>query len=206
MKLKLVVEFSFIDYGHWLHPEKPLSNIQELREYVAANAKSEFSEPNEIEVRRILKLIDLDRNIEDMSKREQFKYIISDAKPIDGHPVEAVFNGGNFRFIMPRLMYPSDVRKYLIDYYGSTLNFTPESEFTPVIFNVIEEDKRTGLRNSKTGEPTYYTLYSVNWRPLTNQDVVVNEKMRQIYPLNANHGRTPRGLVELLNKKHEKVY
>ncbi|MBP5485905.1 MAG: hypothetical protein J6Y07_04340 [Alphaproteobacteria bacterium] len=197
MKLKIVVEFSFVDQVHWLKPTKQITKIGDLKKYVAENAQYTAETPVEIEVCRTLKLIDLDRYVKDMSKQEQLKYSLSKGSVIDGHPVEHMLDGGKFKFIMPKLIYPDDVRNYLLREYDSTLNFKPESELTPVIFNVDEE---YSLR--KNGEP----IYSVSWRPLSRQDIVVDNKLHQIWPTNEDLWETPVELIQLLKKTNEKVY
>ena len=78
----------------------------------------------------------------------------------------------------------TDIRKYLKKQYGETFDFRPDigANKKPAILDFVHEDSCTGLTDSKTGRETHYTLHSVQWHYLTPEEMIVNNKMKQIWP------------------------
>ena len=78
----------------------------------------------------------------------------------------------------------ADIRSYLNKKYGSVFNFEPyeNTETKPAVLDCVHEQECTGLRDSKTGQATHYTIYTVQWHYLNNQDIVVNNELKQIWP------------------------
>lgn len=189
MSYKTVVTFEFNN-----HPFiSQVDNIDDVKKLVA---QSPIDLPHTAEVIRTVNIIDLNKS----AKNSFFT-----KKAIDGHPIVSSLDGGKFSFIYPNLVYADDIKKYLMEQYGSTFDFRPSNDFTgvPMIFDIIEHSS-VGLRNPKTGMPTYQKWHSVLWRALTDKEVVVDKNMNQLWP--ANTGKPPVELVNLLKKRTEKIH
>ena len=104
-----------------------------------------------------------------------------------------------------KLIYPNDVATFLIDQYKNTFNFNlSDTEHKPVMLDGVHEQIIVGTRKNGVLMPDQ-KIRSAQWHYLTNADIFVErETLNQIWPVET--GRPPVGLVELLNKKTEKVY
>ena len=78
----------------------------------------------------------------------------------------------------------ADIRAFLNNKYGTTFNFEPyeNTEHKPAILDYVHENNCTGLVDSKTGRPTHYTIYTVQWHYLNKQDIIVDKDLKQIWP------------------------
>ena len=78
----------------------------------------------------------------------------------------------------------ADIRSYLNKKYGSVFNFEPyeNTENKPAVLDYVHENNCTGLRDSKTGQATHYTIHTVQWHYLNNQDIIVDKDLKQIWP------------------------
>ena len=78
----------------------------------------------------------------------------------------------------------ADIRSYLNNKYGTTFNFEPyeNTENKPAILDYVHENNCTGLRDSKTGAETHYTIHTVQWHYLNNQDIIVDKDLKKIWP------------------------
>lgn len=190
MSYKTVVTFDFHDKRPWTTLAARVDNIDDVKKLVA---ESPIDLPHTAEVIRTVDIIDLDKH----AKNSLFK-----RNAIDGHPIVASLYGGKFSFVFPNILYSDDIKKYLIKKYGSVLNFAPEENLsnTPLLFNVFE-DSSVGLRNSKTGMPTYHKWHVVSWSVVTNDHTIVDRNMNQLWPLNENVGKIPVGLVKLFENQ-----
>lgn len=118
--------------------------------------------------------------------------------------------------VVRKLWYPQDVRNFLIEKYGNTLDFdkTRWKENIPVIFYDVSKVEIYGLRKSNpgakpysdatVGNPTKYNLRSVNCRAVKSNDVIVDADLKQIWPVETN--KTPVELAKLVRRKTQKIY
>ena len=192
MSYKTVVTFDFQENRPWTTFVAQINNLDDVKKLVS---ESQIELPHTAEVIRTINIIDLGQK----AKNSFFK-----RNAIDGHPIVSSLDGGKFSFVFPSILYSDDIKKYLMEKYGSALGFAPEENLskTPLLFNVIKHSS-VGLRNPKTGAPTYQNWRSVWWQALKQNDIVVDNNLNQLWPINT--GKPPVGLIELLNNKNEKV-
>ena len=180
MKLMLVVEFSVNESCGAMSPETPFKTVEDLRNYVSSQ-KEELM--YSLEVNRSCYVSDKD---------------LPTRKPEKHH-------GGHFQFfVSDKLIYPQDVQRYLqknsVTKSLRIDNADKIKQDTPVLFRELvfyPMDTRSQIPQKKRNN-------SFEIRPLTEQDVVVDKNLNQIWPKNT--GEAPVGLVELLAKQTEKVY
>ena len=173
-----------------------ISGVDDLQKIIAER------KPNDVQYRVTVRcencVVDMDKTFEKIPLRDQHKYI-------DGHPIIATETDETFEFIMPKILYPNDIKKYLLEHYGSTLNFKPDESMnnTPMTFSVHNQSA-VGLRSFATGAPSIIKWKTVSYRSLSDKDIVVDENMNQIWP--EKTGKLPVGLVGLFNRGTEKVH
>lgn len=186
MNYKTIVTFEFVHNVGGASIHQRIGGLEDLRQ-IATRANII---PQSGELIRKVAVVNMD-------KRQ--RHMLNSVPSYDGHPVVSSFEDGKFTFMFPILWYPSDVNKYLIERYGSVLNFNPseESMDKPISFHVFRNNS-IGLRNPKTGAPTEQVWRSVSWRHLGDFDVVVDANLNQIWP--EATGKSPAALVEIFNK------
>ena len=199
--MKPVVFVSFTVTIHTslaIEHEFPNISIDDLQKYILEHGPKNFGMPYVVTVKCKNNVVDTDKTCEKIPLLRQHDYI-------NNHPIISTEDDCKFDIIMPKLIYANDVKEHLIKTYGTLGKFDPKKfdPKTPVFLDVFEHTG-TGLRNSKTGAPTHMKWYTVNCKPLSKKDVVVDERLNQIWPAKTN--KPPVGLVELLNKQTEKVY
>ena len=104
-------------------------------------------------------------------------------------------------YVMNDLQYAKDIRKTLIDKYGSTLNFSPNAnlEKTPLIITSINKRTGTGMRMNQLSPASKFVFIRVNWRVLEDNDIVVNNKLEQLWPTKS--GIIPAKLTDFIKQK-----
>lgn len=194
---QVVFDYTITD-GFWAR-NGSIENIDELQKAVVDGFKGGMET---LSVQGKSQIVDTDKK-EKATGIEQF-LVDKQIKPI------AILSKENVDLIVAdKLMYPRDVREMLKQKYGSTLDFdkTKYDENKPVFFRGVSERTQYGLRDSKTGAPTQYTLRSVDCYPLVEKcDIVVDKDLHQIWPENENKGNVPVALTKLLAKQKEKIY
>lgn len=180
MKLKLVVEFSVNESLGAASPETPFKTVEELRNYVSLQTEELMYS---LEVNRYCFVSD-----EDLPTRKPEKY-----------------HSGQLRFfVSDKLVYPQDVQRYL-QKNGVTKSLRVNNadkikQDTPVLFRELvfyPIDTRSTIPHKKRDN-----LFEI--RPLTDQDIVIDKNLNQIWPKKTD--QVPVGLVELLAKQTERVY
>ena len=109
----------------------------------------------------------------------------------------ATFPDKHLEFIVSdKLMYPHDVRVLLKEKYGNALNWQDKKldDNIPVLYSV-DMTRQYGLRD-KHGHETIQKFYDVNWRNLTDKDIVLNKNFSQVWP---KKPKQPSQLVVLEN-------
>lgn len=173
-----------------------ISGIDNLQKIIAEK------KPNDVQyrvtVRRENCVVNMDKTSRKIPFYDKYQYI-------DGHPIIATEIDETFEFIMPKILYSNDIKKYLLEHYGSTLNFKPDESTvnTPMTFSVHNQSA-VGLRSCATGAPSIIKWKTVSYRPLSDKDTVTDEHLNQIWP--EKTGSLPVGLVELFNRGTEKVH
>ena len=104
-------------------------------------------------------------------------------------------------YVMNNLQYAKDIRKTLNKEYGSTLNFSPNATLkkTPMIITSITKRTGTGLRMNQLSPASKFVFRRVNWRILEDNDIVVNNKLEQIWPNES--GVIPAKLNDFIKQK-----
>ena len=199
--MKPVVFVSFTVTIHTslaIEHEFPNISIDDLQKYILEHGPKNFDMPYVVTIKCKNNVVDTDETCKKIPLLHQHDYI-------DSHPIITTKDDCKFDIIMPKLIYANDVKEHLIKTYGTLGKFDPKKfdPKTPVFLDVFEHTG-VGLRNSKTGAPTHMKWYTVNCKPLSKEDIVVDKNLNQIWPVKTN--KPPVGLVELLNKKTEKVY
>lgn len=180
MKLKLVVEFSVNESAGVMSPETPFKTVEELRNYVS------------LQKEELMYSLDVNRSCfvsdEDLPTRKPEKY-----------------HSGQFRFfVSDKLVYLQDVQRYL-QKNGVTKSLRVDNpdkikQDTPVLFRELvfySMDRYPEIPQKK--RDNHFEI-----RPLTDQDIVVDRNLNQIWPKKTD--AVPVGLVELLAKQTERVY
>ncbi|MBR6364186.1 MAG: hypothetical protein IKS08_03820 [Alphaproteobacteria bacterium] len=110
-----------------------------------------------------------------------------------GHPIISSEDKGKIEIITPKLIYPNDVRDFLINTYGSTLNFNIRKfDSKRPVFLQVYKQKNAELNNSKT-------KYFVSCRSLLDSDIVVDENLKKLWKTNT--GKKAEELQEFFNQK-----
>lgn len=179
MKLTVTVKFSVQEDLGVIAPETPFKTIEELRNYVSSQQEELMYS---LTVNRSCIVFDAASH---PSTRQQLNL-----------PTE------KFRFFVSnKLLYLRDVKRYLQkDSTLKTLNIQVADKIkqdTPVLFRELAYYPYSDSPKKKREN-------RFDVRPLTEQDVVVDKKLNQIWP--EKTGKLPVGLVELLAKQTEKVY
>ena len=193
---QVILEYDFNDA--FLGSLASYGNFTTLAELQKLIKKVECPKPYSLDINRTFQIIDtqpkeksrsryVDQNDEKqkvvVSKKETIKLIVADC-----------------------LMYPYDVRHILHSQYGGTLNFDTGSKWdenTPICELRVIEQQKTGLRDPKTGAPTYYKLQYVVCRQPNKNEIIVDENLNQLWP-NSTHD-VPATLVELIKRPKEKI-
>ena len=162
------------------------------------NGRDYFQMPYVLNVTRTVQIIEPDLPKETSHGITSTSYV---------HPHAHVLKREGFDFIVSdKLTYPHDVREFLTKRYGNVLNFDYERQWDenkPVFLNDVIENTQYGLRDSKTGAPTQYTLRNVVCYPLTDKHVVIDSNLNQIWPTKT--GMMPKVLTELLSKNTTEI-
>jgi len=169
-----------------------ISNIDDLRKYVGLrNVDTLYY----ITILRENCVVNMDKKSEKISPYHQHKYI-------DGHPIIATETDAKLKLFLPKLMYPNDVKQYLIKKYGCYDEFDTQIDpKTPVFFNVFEHTS-IGLRLSATVPAPRMKWHDVHCEPLSKKDIVVDKNLNQLWPVNT--GKMPMELTQLFAQKTEK--
>ncbi len=196
MKPEVFTRFKASIQNPILTLEYYVSGIDNLQKIIAER------KPNDVQyrvtVRRENCVVNMDKTSRKIPFYDKYQYI-------DGHPIIATEIDETFEFIMPKILYPNDIKKYLLEHYGSILNFKPDESMvnTPMTFSVHNESS-VGLRSFATGAPSIIKWKTVSYRPLSDKDTVTDEHLNQIWP--EKTGSLPVGLVELFNRGTEKAH
>ena len=196
-ELSVILTYDIHDKITHMGESSSFNTIDDLK-LVIKNARDYFNMPYKLNVTRAVQILHTDLPKEDKSG-------IIEMSPAQPHPHILKREGFDF-IVSDKLTYPRDVRETLIKKYGSTLGFDNErkwDENKPVFMDGIIENTRYGLRDSKTGAPTQYTMRDVVCYPLTDKHIVMDGNLNQIWP--EKTGKTPTVLTELLMKNAIKI-
>jgi hypothetical protein len=152
---------------------------------------SQYEMPFSVRINRVVQIIDTD--VPDIERPP----LIIGGHEFKNPSICAEINGGHIDFIVAdKLKYPQEVRKSIAKDYKNILNLNDITrfEYTPV--------KSFWLNHAKNSDkqPAYHFYF----RPLMENDIVVNKQLQQIWPTKTN--QMPKRLVELLSKTKEVVH
>lgn len=98
-------------------------------------------------------------------------------------------------YVMDKLVYAKDIKKYLYDNYGDTFEFYGIPKNTPIAFGGWTKETYQPLSRP---DPIVSKEYVYNYiRP---NYIVVDRNLKQLYPFNKNLGKIPVGLIEFFNR------
>ena len=164
------------------------------------NSRDYFQMPYMLNVTRTVQVV-----VPDLPKETDKSGIISVSS---AYPHPHVLKRDGFDFIVSdKLTYPKDVREILTKKYGNVLDFDYQrkwDEKQPVFLDGFIENTQYGLRDSRTGAPTQYTLCAVVCYPLTDKHIVMDSNLNQIWPIKT--GTMPKALTQLLAKTKEEIH
>lgn len=196
--LHVIFEYDLKDHITASGEHTSFKTLSELKNEIK-NGKDYYKMPYELRVLRTVQVVDkMPTNMNNL-------FGIKTISPAQYKPVVIGQQEVNL-IVADKLMYPNDVRTMLMEKYGSLLNFDNciGTEVKPVFFGGVSKQEQYGLRDSKTGAPTTYTLRTVNCRYLNDQDIVMNTNFEQIWPIKSHN--IPHALAELLARKTERVF
>jgi len=193
MTPKVFVRFKAAVRNPILTLKNYISDVADLQKVIAVNKPHNNDIQYCVTVWREDCVVDMDKKYKNISLYHQYDYI-------DGHPIIATDTDTKFEFIMPKILYPNDIRQYLWAQFGSTLNFKPDANLanTPLTFSVHNQSS-VGLRSCVAGAPSIIEWKTVSYRPLSNKDTVVDTNLNQLWP--ENTGKLPIGLTQLFNQE-----
>ena len=168
------------------------NKIDDLR-LAIKNGRDYFQMPYKLNVTRTVQIVEPDLPKEN-------KHGITSVSYDQPHPHVLKREGFDF-IVFDKLTYPKDVREILTNKYGNVLDFDYQrkwDEKQPVFLDGFIENTQYGLRDSRTGAPTQYTLCTVVCYPLTDKHIVMDSNLNQIWPTKT--GTMPKVLTELLSK------
>ncbi len=176
---KVVFDYNIVN-GDFLG-DKNLSSLEDLKNAIKKNTT--YEKPFLVRINRIVKIMDTDSPI--LHDGNPFSVMIQDKfKTVQ-------FDDEHFDFtVVDKLTYQPDVRKMLIQKYGSTLNLEGKklTDNIPVLyFGVIENNN----------------FRYVNCRSLTPKDIVLNKDFHQIWPIKSK--RPLLALEKFLRKTKETI-
>lgn len=194
MKFEFSVIFTYDIRDKNIHMGESSSfNTTDDLKLAIRNGRDYFQMPYKLNITRTVQIVDTD-----LQKENGHGIIgVSYDQP---HPHVLKRDGFDF-IVSDKLIYPRDVRMILQKKYNSTIDFDTNrkwDEKQPVFLDGIIENHRYGLRDSRTGAPTQYTMRSVVCYPLTDKHIVMDSNLNQIYP--EQTGKMPTVLTELLSK------
>lgn len=192
MKLELRVIFAYkiSDKNTQIGESNSFNTIDDLKK-VIKNAREYFQMPYKLNVTRTVQIVEPDLQKEN-------KFGIKEISAVQPHPHILKREGFDF-IVSDKLTYPRDVREILTKKYGNILDFDHKRQWDenqPVFLDGVIENTQYGLRDSRTGAPTQYTMRSVVCYPLTDKHIVMDSNLNQIYPEKTN--KIPSVLAELL--------
>lgn len=196
MNLISKVIFSYdIRAGHF-GQSSSFESIDELKQVVQ---EAEYQKPYNLSVKRTIQIIDTDVKV-----RDEPKMAFNVGQEFKNPPVICEIPAESVVFcVADKLLYPRDVHKILVEKYGRTFNFdeTKMDADKPVKFGMSDSNV-FGL-NPVQKATTQYTLHHVHCSPLTQKDIVVNDKLEQIWPEKTK--TAPKSLNEILAKTKEEI-
>ncbi|MBP5485904.1 MAG: hypothetical protein J6Y07_04335 [Alphaproteobacteria bacterium] len=102
-------------------------------------------------------------------------------------------NNSFYFYVMDKLVYAKDIKKYLYDNYGETFEFYGVSKEMPIAFGGWTKETYQPLSSPK---PIISKKYVYNYiRP---NYIVVDRNLNQIWPVAT--GKPPVGLIDLFKK------
>ena len=187
MNLMSKVVFSYTINAGTVRENATFKTFDELKQIIK-NAR--YKKPYGLRIARDVQIIDMD------IRPVEYPRLVMSCHEFKDPTVRAEISGERIDLVVSdKLYYASDIRKLLFEKYNSVLDFNKMShdEGRPIkFFSVIP----------KMGSGMYtHTVKSVHCAYLTPNDIVVDEKMNQIYP--EKTGVAPNSLTELLAKQKE---
>ena len=192
MKLEPVITYELSSYdpsfgSTVIHTDVNFDSITALQK----SAPLQFGPNTQITIKRFINVVDADYAPTEIETK-----FLPRNDLLNGKPVKIKEDGGRiYFFIADKLQFIDDIYKMLNDEYGKFL-YMP---WKPIPLNkpcVVTQIKKNGLSTHR--------IYTVDYRSLDQNDIIVDKKFNQIWPKKTN--MPPIALIELLNKKTEKIY
>jgi len=193
MKLEPVITYELSSYEPMfgtpvIHTDAKFDSVSSLRQ----STPLDMGPNTKMTLKRFINVVDADYVPNEIETR-----FLPRNDLLNGKPVKIKEEVGRIEFfVADKLQYYDDIYKMLNDKYGIFLCIEkPTSLNIPCIVTHIE--------TTHTKKPSYI-FYKTDYRYLDQNDIVVDKKFNQIWPIKTNMPPIP--LIELLNKKTEKIY
>lgn len=201
LEMRIVFTYNIDDHHNGIGEGTSFATIDEVKK-ILRMSRDYYQTPYHLNIGRSVQISDADALKHQASVPQQF------FGNYRGAPLQSVTVGseGIDLIVTDKLIYPQDVRKMLTTKYGDVLDFDTNKKWNekqPVYFSGVTSNTQYGLRDSKTGAPTSYTIHSVNCRELSDTDIVINTNMNQIWPIKTN--KMPTLLTELLARTTQNI-
>lgn len=167
-------------------------SIDELKQVIQ---EAQYQKPYNLSVKRTIQIIDTDIKPKESDFGSVFFPTLINPTVRVEIPAETI----SFS-VADKLLYPKDVRKILNQKYGSVLNFDEKKldENKPIrSFYVQEEHEDSALGYNE------HIVRNVYYSQLSPKDIVVNDKLEQIWPEKTK--TAPESLNKILAKTKEEV-
>lgn len=196
MKLEPVITYELSSYDPLIpscgsvivHTDAKFDSVSSLRQSIPFDMG-----PNtKMTVKRFINVIDADY----VPNEIEAKFLPRNDL-LNGKPVKIKEDGGRIDFfIADKPQFVDDIYKMLYKKYERKLLYIPWKPIPlnkPCIITQIETDELSKRR-----------IYTVDYRSLNQNEIIVDKNFNQIWPDKTNI--PPIAMIELLNKKTEKIY
>ena len=181
--------------GESEYPFIEVSSVEDVKKYVHEQTPYKKDAPGLMVWDKNYLVLNFDKEIVTFDQ----DIIISDSKNIqtfNRHPIVSSDFKRFHVYIMKKLQYANDIKKYLDDNYAGTIDFTHVATDMPIAFGGWTFQKDYSMERK---EPITIQVKKSVYSYIRNKDIVVDRNLNQIWPIAT--GKMPTGLVELFGKK-----
>lgn len=192
--------------GEWGFTTMTIESIDDIKNYVSEQKFYKKDVPskmtwdkNYLTLNFYKEIVTFDQNVifPDAPLAGHGVHYISDFKYINtfnGHPIINLDSKRFYIYVMEKLQYADDIKKYLDDSYAGTIDFCHVATDKPIAFAGYRTEtyRLMGKRYPIIMKEPAYSY-------IQNTDTVVDKNLNQIWPIAT--GKMPTGLVELFGKE-----
>lgn len=181
--------------GESEYPFIEVSSVEDVKKYVHEQTPYKKDAPGLMVWDKNYLVLNFDKEIVTFDQ----DIIISDSKNIqtfNRHPIVSSDFKRFHVYIMKKLQYANDIKKYLDDNYAGTIDFNHVATDMPIAFGGWTFQKDYSMERK---EPIKIQVKKAVYSYIRDKDIVVDENLNQIWPKNT--GKLPVGLAELFSKE-----